>query len=60
MTDDKPQRSPADRSRINVHEQYEVEYWTKKFGCTPGELEKAVKTVGVMAGEVEAYFWTRS
>jgi hypothetical protein len=56
MADDKTQRGPADHSRINVHEEYEVQYWTKKFGCTPGELEKAVRTVGVMAGKVEAYF----
>jgi len=40
MPDDKTESAPADRSRINVREEYEVQYWTKKFGCTPAELEK--------------------
>jgi len=59
MTDDETQRGPADPARINVHDDDEVRYWAKKFGCTPAQLEHAVKTVGVMASEVEAYFWTR-
>jgi hypothetical protein len=59
MTDDKTQLGPADQARINVHEDHEVQYWAKKFGCTRAELEEAVRTVGVMASEVEAYFWTR-
>ena len=40
MPDDKTESAPADRSRINAREEYEVQYWTKKFGCTPAELEK--------------------
>ncbi len=28
MADDKTKRGPADRSRINVNEEYEVRYWT--------------------------------
>jgi hypothetical protein len=55
MPDDKDERGSADRARINVHEAHEVQYWTRKFGCTPKELEDAVRTVGVMAGEVEGY-----
>jgi hypothetical protein len=54
MSDDKNKRSGPDRSRINVNEGYEVEYWTKKFGCSPEELKDAVKKVGVMAEDVEA------
>ena len=53
MPDDKSKRGPADSSRINIHEDYEVSYWTKKFGCTKAELEAAVKKVGVMASDVE-------
>lgn len=47
MSDDKSKRSPQDSSRVNVHEDYEVEYWTKKWGVTRAELEAAVKKVGV-------------
>jgi hypothetical protein len=54
MSDDKSKKGPADRDRINVHEAYEVEYWTKKFGCTAEELKAAVKKVGVMVKDVEA------
>ena len=53
MADDKTKRGPQDASRINVHEEYEVRYWTEKFGCTEEELKTAVKKVGVMAKDVE-------
>lgn len=52
MVDDKTIRGPADRARINVHEDYEVRYWTHKFGVTPDQLRAAVRTVGVMAHDV--------
>ncbi len=53
MPDDKTNRGPADRSRINVHEHHELEYWSKKFGVTHDELIAAVNKVGVMAEAVE-------
>jgi hypothetical protein len=53
MADDKSKTGPADRTRVNVNEAYEVEYWSKKFGSTPAELKAAVKTAGVMAKDVE-------
>lgn len=56
MSDDKSLRQPQDAARINVHEDYEVRYWTSKFGCTKEELEKAVHAVGVSAKAVEEYF----
>jgi hypothetical protein len=54
MSDDKNKQGQADRSRINVQERYEVEYWTKKFGCSADELKAAVQKAGVMAKDVEA------
>ena len=54
MADDKTNRGPADRERINVHEDYELRYWSGKFGCTHEELKAAVKKAGVMAKNVEA------
>ncbi len=53
MSDDKSIRGPADAKRVNIHEDYEVRYWTKKFGCTKEQLVAAVQKVGVMADDVE-------
>ncbi|HTQ15270.1 MAG TPA: DUF3606 domain-containing protein [Rhizomicrobium sp.] len=55
MTDNKSDRGAADRERINIHESYEVEYWTRHFGVTREKLIEAVKAVGVMAKDVKAY-----
>lgn len=54
MADDKSKIGPQDAQRVNVHEDYEVQYWCKKFGCTPDQLKAAVKKVGVMADAVES------
>lgn len=53
MADDKSKTKPQDAQRINVNEDYELKYWTAKFGCTPAQLKAAVKKVGVMAMVVE-------
>lgn len=53
MSDDLDKRGPQDSSKINVHEEWEARYWTKKFGCTKAELEAAVNAVGTSAAEVE-------
>ena len=55
MADDKSMTGQADRSRINIHEDYEVRHWTEKFGVTAEELRGAVANVGVMADDVERY-----
>jgi hypothetical protein len=60
MSDDKSNRGPADRSRINVHEDYEVRYWTKKFNCTADQLRAAVAAVGVSAEKVQAWLAAHS
>ncbi|UAK25563.1 DUF3606 domain-containing protein [Sphingomonas nostoxanthinifaciens] len=52
MADDKTNRGPQDALRINIHEDYEVEYWTKKFGVSRAELEAAVGKAGVIADAV--------
>ncbi|WP_322514202.1 DUF3606 domain-containing protein [Rhodopseudomonas palustris] len=55
MGDDKTIRGPADRARVNVHEDYEVKYWTQKFGVSADQLRRAVKAVGPMARDVARY-----
>ena len=55
MADDKTLRSPQDRSRIALGEDYEVRYWTDKFGVSLERLKEAVKAVGNSASAVEQY-----
>ena len=52
MADDKANKGPRDASRINLREDYEVAYWTKKSGVSKAELEAAVDKVGVGADAV--------
>jgi hypothetical protein len=52
MPDDKSKTGGPDRSRINIHEPYEVEYWKQKFQVTKEQLEQAVKKVGPSAESV--------
>jgi hypothetical protein len=55
MSDDLKNRGPADRSKINVHEKWEVDYWTKHFGVSEQKLRDAVKAVGVSADAVKRH-----
>ena len=50
--DDKTKKGPQDRSRINIHERYELRYWSKKFGVTEDRLRAAVAKVGTMTDKV--------
>jgi len=54
MSDDKTNRGPADRTRINVNEDYELRYWTTELGVSEEQLRAAVKRVGPMVDDVRA------
>ena len=55
MADDKTKRGPQDRSRINVHEVYEVRYWTHELGVSKEQLEQAVQAAGSNVEAVRAH-----
>jgi hypothetical protein len=55
MADDKSKRGPQDAKLISMKEDYEVEYWTKRFGVSRDELAAAVKAVGHSAAAVEKH-----
>ena len=57
MADDLRNRGAQDRSRVKVHEDHEVRYWTKKWGVSKEQLAEAVKK-GVSA-EAVAPNWGR-
>lgn len=46
-------RTPADTSRVNLAEEWEVHWWCDRFGCTETALRRAVGSVGPTAAEVE-------
>jgi hypothetical protein len=46
MSDNLLNRGQPDRSKTNMSEDYEVQYWNKDFGISRGELQKAVDKVG--------------
>ncbi|WP_065751538.1 DUF3606 domain-containing protein [Bradyrhizobium paxllaeri] len=50
--DNLTKRDQPDRSKINMQEGYEVKYWTKAFGVSKEELQKAVDKVGNSAAAV--------
>jgi hypothetical protein len=52
MTDDLSSRGPRDRANINIHEDHEVEWWTRKLGVSPDQIREAVAEVGTSAEKV--------
>jgi len=52
MADDRTNAGTQDRARIAMGEDYEVAYWTKKFGVSREVLADAVASVGTSAQAV--------
>ena len=50
--DDLKKKGSQDRSKINMHEDYKVGYWTKELGVSKEKLQKAVDKVGNSAAAV--------
>jgi AraC-like DNA-binding protein len=44
-----------DHWRVNLSEAWEIGFWGREFGCSEGELKRAVHAVGDCAGAVRAY-----
>ena len=53
--DDKKNTGSPDRDRINLQEDYEVQYWTQTLGVSAEELRKAVEAVGSTADAVRRH-----
>jgi hypothetical protein len=52
IMDDLKNRGQQDRSKINMHEEHEVKYWTKQLNVSKDELQQAVDKVGNSAAAV--------
>jgi Protein of unknown function (DUF3606) len=46
------QKGKPDRSKINMHEDHEVKYWTHELGISKKQLQQAVDKVGNSATAV--------
>ncbi|HCH0556688.1 DUF3606 domain-containing protein [Pseudoxanthomonas winnipegensis] len=55
MSDDKKNTGSPDRDRINVNEDYELQYWTKTLGVSADKLREAVKAAGPTSAAVRKY-----
>jgi Protein of unknown function (DUF3606) len=45
-------REQPDRSKINMHQRFEVRHWTRALGVTKERLQQAVDKVGNSAAAV--------
>jgi Protein of unknown function (DUF3606) len=52
MPDNLTKRGAADRGKISMSEEHEVRSWTRHFGVTREELQRAVDKVGNSAAAV--------
>lgn len=55
MSDNLQKAGSQDRSRINVHEEWEVRHWTEALGISKEQLIDAVKQVGPVADKVREH-----
>jgi len=55
MVDDKTKRRPQDSSLISLSEDWEVDYWTERFGVSRDRLRAAVQEVGNSTDAVGRY-----
>ena len=53
MPDSTTSRGGQDRTRINIHQEYELRDWARKFNATPDQIRDAVGRVGDLASDVE-------
>lgn len=52
MSDDLTRKRPEDSNKINIQQDWEVNYWARKFGVTEFILKRAVSEVGPMVADV--------
>ena len=49
------ERSTSTTSMLSIHDKYEIEYWSTKFGLSAEELLKAVEEVGNSSIDVKEH-----
>jgi len=55
MSDNLKIKKTLDATKVNIHESWELTYWSKKFGISENKLIEIVKKVGVQVKDIEKY-----
>ncbi|MBV4447971.1 DUF3606 domain-containing protein [Clostridium tyrobutyricum] len=55
MPDNLNIKEPLDKTRINIHESWELNWWSKHFGVSNQKIINAVSVVGTSASKVKEY-----
>jgi hypothetical protein len=55
MSDNLRRRQPEDPQKINMGQQWEVEYWTKTLGVSEQVLDMAVENAGTLVPDIRAW-----
>jgi len=55
MSDNLKIRQPQDPTKINTHEEWEMNYWSTKWGVTKEQIKQAVAQVGNGTEKVRQY-----
>ena len=55
MVDNLKIKQPQDPTKINVHETWELDYWSKKFDVSKDKLIQTVKVVGPSVSKVKQH-----
>lgn len=48
-------RGPRDRTRVDVDQLWELQWWSKGFGVSTEELRAAVSEVGPLVADLDRY-----
>lgn len=59
MSDNLDNRGQQDRSRINVNEKWELDYWTRELGVSEEQLREAVSAAGPAVSKVKEHLGRR-
>jgi hypothetical protein len=55
MPDNLNRRQPEDPNKININQQWEIDYWTQELRVSESKLKRAVNAVGVMVVDVKKW-----
>lgn len=55
MSDNLTLKNPEDSKKINISQDWEISYWTKKLDVTDEEIRAAVGAVGPLVADVKKF-----
>jgi hypothetical protein len=55
MPDNKEKKIPLDKSRVNLSQKYEIEYWCNAFNVSEKQLRNLVNQYGTSVAEIRKH-----